>query len=38
MNRKRLVLLSLVVATLVLALAACSGGSKPKLMYFRSGT
>jgi uncharacterized lipoprotein YmbA len=38
MNRKRLLLVSLLVVTLALSLAACSGGAKPKLMYFRSGT
>lgn len=38
MNGKRLLLLFLLVVTLALALAACSGGDKPKLIYFRSGT
>jgi predicted small lipoprotein YifL len=38
MNRKGLFLLLLLIATLALSLAACSGGAKPTLMYFRSGT
>jgi predicted small lipoprotein YifL len=38
MKGKRLLLLCLLIATLALSLAACAGGSKPKLMYFRSGT
>lgn len=38
MNRRRLFFFLLLVSTLALSLAACSGGSKPTLMYFRSGT
>jgi hypothetical protein len=38
MKRKRLLLFSLLIVTLMLSLAACSGGSRPKVMYFRSGT
>jgi hypothetical protein len=38
MNRNRLVALLWFVAVLALLLASCSGGARPKLMYFRSGT
>ena len=38
MNGKRCLLLLLLISTLVVTLAACSGGDKPKLMYFRAGT
>jgi predicted small lipoprotein YifL len=38
MSRKRLFLFLLLIATLALSLAACAGGAKPKLMYFRAGT
>jgi len=38
MNGKRCLIGLLLVSVLVVALAACGGGDKPKLMYFRAGT